>query len=65
VVDRALARGEVSTADGADTLHEVVPALMYNRLLVVGKPFDDDFITHVVDDIALPLLTRNDQVKNR
>lgn len=59
VVDRAVARGELESATGADTLHEVVPALMYNRLLVVGEPFDDVFITRVVDDIALPLLAHS------
>ena len=63
VVNRAVARGELATADGADTLAEVMPALMYNRLLVTGEPFDDEFITHVVDDIALPLLTRDAKVK--
>ena len=64
VVDRAVARGELQSSAGADTLHEVVPALMYNRLLVVGEPFDDAFITRVVDDIALPLLAHNARAKN-
>jgi len=56
VVDRAVQRGELDDGSGADTLHDVVPALMYNRLLIVGEPFDDAFLTRVVDDIALPLL---------
>jgi len=65
VVDRAVARGELSSGGGADMLHEVVPALMYNRLLIVGEPFDNEFITRVVDDIALPLLNHNAEAKNR
>jgi AcrR family transcriptional regulator len=59
VVDRAIARGELTSTVGVDAFVEVVPALMYNRLLIAGKPFDDAFITQVVDDIALPLLTRD------
>jgi AcrR family transcriptional regulator len=60
VVARAVSRGELGSDKGADTLHEVVPALMYNRLLIVGEPFDDAFLTRVVDDIALPLLHQYD-----
>lgn len=60
VVARAVSRGELDSDAGAETLHEVVPALMYNRLLIVGEPFDDAFLTRVVDDIALPLLHQHD-----
>jgi hypothetical protein len=56
VTERAVARGELANAAGADTLAEVLPALMNNRLLVTGEPLDDAFITHVVDHVALPLL---------
>jgi AcrR family transcriptional regulator len=56
LADRAIARGELSSAAGADTFIEVLPAIMFNRLLLSGEPFDEAFITHVVDDIALPLL---------
>ena len=63
VVARAVSRGELASDDGADTLHEVVPALMYNRLLVTGEPFDDAFLTKVVDDIALPLLQHKAKAK--
>jgi len=60
LADRAIARGELTTPAGADTFVEVLPAILFNRLLITGEPLDDAFITHVVDDIALPLLTRND-----
>jgi AcrR family transcriptional regulator len=56
LADRAIARGELKSAAGADTFVEVLPAIMFNRLLISGEPFDEAFITHVVDDIALPLL---------
>jgi AcrR family transcriptional regulator len=65
VVDRAVTRGELTSADGAETLAEVMPALMYNRLLIVGEPFDKKFLTRVVDDIALPLLRSHEKAKKR
>jgi AcrR family transcriptional regulator len=61
VVDRAIARGELTSTRGVKAFVEVVPALMYNRLLVTREPFDDAFITEVVDDIALPLLMRDEK----
>lgn len=56
LADRAIARGELTTTQGTDTFVEVLPAIMFNRLLLTDEPFDDAFVTHVVDDIALPLL---------
>lgn len=61
VVDRAVERGELTSADGADILAEVMPALMYNRVLVVGEPFDKKFLNRMVDDIALPLLRSHEK----
>ena len=55
LADRAISRGELTDASGVDTFVEVLPAIMFNRLLI-GEPFDDAFLAHVVDDIALPLL---------
>jgi AcrR family transcriptional regulator len=60
VVDRAIARGELTSTRGVDAFVEVVPAMMYTRMLVSGQPFDKAFITQVVDDIALPLLHRDE-----
>jgi AcrR family transcriptional regulator len=62
LADRALARGELTATDGADTFVEVLPAIMFNRLLITGEPFDEAFISHVVDDIALPLLGHHGKV---
>lgn len=58
VVDRAIDRGELTSTAGVRAFVEVVPALLYNRLLVTGEPFDQEFINHVVDDVAFPLLNR-------
>jgi hypothetical protein len=59
LADRAIARGELTSPTGADTFVEVLPAIMFNRLLITGEAFDEAFINHVVDDIAIPLLTRD------
>ncbi|MDQ1706002.1 MAG: hypothetical protein QOF18_2368 [Frankiaceae bacterium] len=61
LADRALARGELNSTAGADTFVEVLPAIMFNRLLISGEPFDEAFIAHVVDDIALPLLGHHER----
>ncbi|HTR71152.1 MAG TPA: TetR/AcrR family transcriptional regulator [Mycobacteriales bacterium] len=58
LVDRAIARGELDSTRGVTAFVEVVPAVMYHRLLIAGEPFDEQFISHVADDIALPLLGR-------
>jgi hypothetical protein len=60
LANRAVARGELTSPAGADTFVEVLPAIMFNRLLITGQPLDEAFVTHVVDDIALPLLTRDE-----
>jgi AcrR family transcriptional regulator len=56
LADRAVARGELTSTAGTDTFTEVLPAIIFNRLLLSDQGFDEAFITHVVDDIALPLL---------
>ncbi|MGH8892118.1 MAG: TetR/AcrR family transcriptional regulator [Actinomycetes bacterium] len=58
VVDRAITRGELGPAADADLAHEVASAMWFQHVLVVGGPVDDDFITHVTDDVLIPLLTR-------
>ena len=61
LADRAVARGELSSPAGADTFVEVLPAIMFNRLLITGEALDEAFVTHVVDNIALPLLIRDER----
>jgi AcrR family transcriptional regulator len=59
VLDRAVARGEVPPTAEATLAHELAGALWLHRVLVVGAPVDDAFIAHVVDDVLIPLLTRD------
>jgi AcrR family transcriptional regulator len=58
IVDRAVARGELPAGADAALAHEVAAALWVKRVLVVGGQVDDDFITHVTDDVLIPLLSR-------
>ena len=56
LAERAIARGELTSTAGVDAFVEVLPAMMFNRLLLSGQPLDEEFVVHVVDDVALPLL---------
>lgn len=57
IVDRAAERGEVTRRSSA-LLLEVAPAMALMHQLR-GKPLDGAFVTHVVDDVLLPLLRAN------
>jgi AcrR family transcriptional regulator len=56
VLDRAVARGELSAAADVTTLVEVGKALLWHRLLLSGEPLDQPWVAHVVDDVLRPLL---------
>ncbi len=56
IIDDAVRRGELPEGSTADLVEEVVPALFITRLVVLGQPIDDEYATHVVDNIVLPLL---------
>src|SRR5215475_3800934 len=63
LVARAIARGEIPPGADPDVFHETAPALMFFRVLVTGDPVDDAFLTHVADDVLIPLLVRSGQAK--
>jgi len=44
----------------ASTVHELIEAQLF-RQMALGAPFDEQFSRHVVDDLVLPVLTRNRQ----
>ena len=56
IIDRGIGRGEVPATAKAETLIEVMTALVLTRNLLVGEPLDDAFITHLVDDVLIPVL---------
>jgi len=63
IVRRAAGRGEVPSGAEealARTVHELIEAQLF-RQMALGAPFDEQFSRHVVDDLVLPVLTRNRQ----
>jgi AcrR family transcriptional regulator len=56
IIQRAVRRGELPDGSKADLLYEVVPAVVMHRLVLWGEPTGNEFTTHLVDDIVLPLL---------
>jgi AcrR family transcriptional regulator len=56
IVERAIARGELSPTTDPGIVNEILPALFFNRLVITGEPVDGDFIDHLVDAVILPLL---------
>jgi AcrR family transcriptional regulator len=56
LVDRAIARGELPPSATGDVLYEVMPAMVTTRLVINGEELTEEFATHLVDDILIPLL---------
>jgi AcrR family transcriptional regulator len=56
IIERAFRRGELPQGGSAALVQEVISALLINRLVIQGLSVDEEFSTHVVDDIVLPLL---------
>ncbi len=54
---RAAERGEPLHTDAVRLFLEVAPAVVMHRLIVTAEAVDDAYITHVVDDVLLPVLT--------
>lgn len=57
IVERARERGEI--ADGADLelIADVVPAMIFYRLMDKEEPMESTYFTRVIDTLILPLLT--------
>jgi len=54
----AVARGEISPDADADLAHEIAFSVLFQRVVVTGEPVDEAFVTRLVDDVLLPMLTR-------
>ncbi|WP_322748865.1 MULTISPECIES: TetR/AcrR family transcriptional regulator [unclassified Frankia] len=57
IVQRAMDRDELRSSAAADVFHELMPALLFSRLLITGESLDSAFIEHMIDDVLLPLMT--------
>jgi AcrR family transcriptional regulator len=57
IARRAADRGELPDGVPAALAHQVAEGQILRRSLL-GEPLDDGFLTHLVDDVLVPLLTR-------
>lgn len=55
---RAEQRGELRPGYDPGLIEEIVPAQIFMRSFALGEPVDDAWLDHLVDDVILPLLTR-------
>jgi len=59
IVERAIARGELpADADAITVFSELAPATLFMRIFVHGDSVDEEFLTHLTDDILIPLMKR-------
>ena len=62
LVRRAVERGELIRGDAA-LVADVLLAMVLQRLLLTDEPLDDAFRLRMVDEVAVPLLTRDDPAR--
>lgn len=56
LMERAVARGEISASADVDTLSLVIPSMAAYRSLIQRRPFDWAFLVSMVDGVVLPAL---------
>ncbi|MGT2427086.1 TetR/AcrR family transcriptional regulator [Amnibacterium kyonggiense] len=56
LIERAIARGEVSADVEVDTIAHISPSMTAYRTLVQRKPVDREFLIGLIDGIVLPAL---------
>ncbi|GAA4503693.1 TetR/AcrR family transcriptional regulator [Actinoallomurus oryzae] len=54
----AVESGEWLVPGAAELFAEIAPAVIVHRLIFAGRPCDQPFLEHLVDDVLLPLLQR-------
>ncbi|MFF3227384.1 TetR/AcrR family transcriptional regulator [Nocardia suismassiliense] len=57
IVDRAVARGELPEGTATELAHQVSEGQIMRRMFL-GEPLDRAFLTDLVDELLLPILTR-------
>lgn len=58
VIERAVARGEISGCPDPELVFSIAPAVMFFRHLFSGEPVDEQLLVQLVDDVLLPALDR-------
>ncbi|WP_367380873.1 TetR/AcrR family transcriptional regulator [Stenotrophomonas cyclobalanopsidis] len=56
LMQRALGRGEIRADSSIDIASQVVPSMAAYRALIQRKPFELQFLIHVIDRLLLPAL---------
>ncbi len=59
LVARAIERRELPAGADHELASEVATALVFTRILVTGRPLRDADVTHLVDAVLMPVLTRD------
>lgn len=54
LMQRAVARGEISASADVGTISRIVPIVAAYRTLVLRKDFEADFLTNMIDRVILP-----------
>jgi len=57
IVERATARGEVPAGISPEQAHQVAEGQIMRRM-ILGQPLDHAFVTDLIDNLLVPLLTR-------
>jgi hypothetical protein len=57
--EQAIERGEIPSDLNLDMLITVGPALLFYRLVMTNQAIDQEFISHVVDEVLLPLTSEH------
>jgi AcrR family transcriptional regulator len=55
-IEREVARGRLPSTIDPRVLDEVSSAIIFSRLIITGEPVDAAFVTHLVDDVLMPVL---------
>jgi len=59
ILERAIARGEISPHANLELLAEITPAIMTYRIFMSQQPVNRKFIEHLVDDVLIPSAQKN------
>lgn len=55
-MERAIERGEISSAADIETASRVIPSMAAYRALIQRKPFEKEFLVTLIDGVLLPAL---------
>lgn len=57
ILERAMDRGEVPKERDLELIIEIIPALLFSRVLTSGRPPDMTFVHRIIHEVIYPLAT--------